>query len=265
MSRGRKRRGGGRTRHSSVEVSEQGGLRTLHLGGEAIQSAIRLSAPNELALAYTRAMMSFLLFVPQPRDLLMIGLGGGSMARFVYERMPAVDMTTVEINPQVIAAARNFFDLPPDDERFRVELDDGGQYVRRRRNACDVLLLDAFEDGCLAEGLTTVSFYDACYACLRPGGVLVVNFIESEPRFDGYLARIEHSFDGKVLMLPSEDGFNNIVLAFKEGPTRVGIETLKQSARTLKRRYRLPFDVYVRELVAHNPTTAAHLRIGLSH
>jgi spermidine synthase len=73
---------------ASVEVSEEDGVRSLHLGGDAIQSAIRLDRPDELALDYTRAMMAFLLFQPSPREVLMIGLGGGSMARYIHQRMP---------------------------------------------------------------------------------------------------------------------------------------------------------------------------------
>ena len=51
-------------RRASVEVSEEDGVRSLHLGGDAIQSSIRLDRPDELALDYTRAMMAFLLFQP---------------------------------------------------------------------------------------------------------------------------------------------------------------------------------------------------------
>ncbi|HEY9397463.1 MAG TPA: fused MFS/spermidine synthase [Burkholderiales bacterium] len=248
---------------ASVEVSEKRGVRTLHLGGAAIQSAIRLSAPDELELAYTRAMMSFLLFVPNPRDLLMIGLGGGSVARFVHERIPSSRMTAVEINPQVVAAARSFFGLPYDDARLKVKITDGGKYVPAHRNACDVLLLDAFDDGRSVAALATPSFYDACHACLRPGGMLVVNFIRDEPRFETYLARIENSFADKVLLLPCDGGVNNIVLAFKDGPVRVAIDPLKRAARALKKHYRLPFDAYVSDLLYYNGTTTSFLRIGL--
>ena len=248
---------------ASVEVSEKRGVRTLHLGGDAIQSAIRLSAPDELELSYTRAMMSWLLFAPKPSDVLMIGLGGGSLARFVHERLPDVRVTAVEVNEQVVAAARSFFGLPFDDKRLKVKIADGGKYVPAHRNACDVLILDAFDDGRSVPALATQAYYNACRACLRPGGVLVVNFIRDEPRIDTYLARLEQSFDGKLLLLPCEDRVNNIVLAFKDGPVRVAIEPLKRTARALKKRYRLPFDAYVRDLLYYNGTTSAFLRIGL--
>lgn len=249
-------------RASSVEVSEARGVRTLHLGGDAIQSAMRLSAPDRLELAYTRAMMGGLLFRPEPRDMLMIGLGGGSIARFVHEHMPGSHMTVVEINAKVVAAARSFFGVPQDDARLKIVVEDGGDFVRAHAQTADMLLLDAFDDGRSVRRLATQSFYDACYACLRPGGVFSVNFIEDEPQFPAYLRRIESSFGGKVLLLPSEDRVNNIVLAWREGPVRAAIEPLKRQARSLKRRYGLPFDLFLRELLAHNGRSNAYLRIG---
>lgn len=246
---------------SSVEVSESRGVRSLHLGGDAIQSAMRLSAPDQLELAYTRAMMSFLLFNPAPRELLMIGLGGGSIARFVHERMLGSRLDVVEINAQVVAAARSFFGVPADDGRLKVVLADGGAYVRKLSKPVEILLLDAFDDGRSVSALATRSFYNACYAALKPGGLLVVNFIEDEPRFNTYLQRIEQCFDQRVLTLPSEDRVNNIVLAFKQRPSRVTIDALKKNARLLKRRYGLPFDQFVRDLLNYNDRSAAFLRV----
>ena len=248
-------------RRSSVEVSESGGVRLLHLGGHAIQSAIRLASPDRLELAYTRAMMAFLLFAPAPHELLMIGLGGGSIARFAHARLPRTRVTVVEINPEVVAAARSFFGLPPDEGRVKVLVADGAAYVPASPAAYDVLLLDAFEDGRSVRQLATQGFYDACRDALRPDGILVVNFIADEPRFGAYLARLERAFGGKVLCLPAEDRVNMIVLGFRGRATRIAVAPLKRTARELKRRYDLPFDRFVRDLVEHNPGTAAHLAL----
>jgi spermidine synthase len=251
-----------RRRTVSVEVSEKRGVRTLHLGGEAIQSAIRLGRPGELELAYTRAMMACLIFAPALRDCLMIGLGGGSIARFVHERLPQTRMTVVELYPKVVAAARGFFGLPEDDERLQVVVADGAGYVRGRHAVCDVLLLDAFEDGRSVKSLATQDFYDDCWSALRPRGVFVVNFIADEPRFGSYLARIERAFAGRVLCLPAEDRVNMIVFGFKGRGARMAVEPLKRTARDLGRRFGLPLERLVRDLVAHNAGTAAYLKLG---
>jgi spermidine synthase len=90
-----------------LEVTEERGMRVLHLGSQAIQSAMRLSRPWDLELAYTRAMMGFLMFNSTPQDVLMIGLGGGSLAKFIRRQRPQTHLTAVEIDPRVIAAARS--------------------------------------------------------------------------------------------------------------------------------------------------------------
>jgi spermidine synthase len=253
---------GRRSRRSSVEVSEEGGFRSLHLGGDAVQSAMKLSDPSALALDYTRAMMGGLLFVPAPRDILMIGLGGGSIARFVHERLPDTRMTAVELNAQVVAAARGMFGLPADDERLAVVVADGVDHVPAHPRCCDLLLLDAFEDGVSVAALATADFYAACRAALRPGGVFVVNFIAEERHFAKYLARIAAAFDGKVLCLPAENRVNVIVMGLTAPRSRYAVDALKREARALKRRLGLPYEVFVRDLIAFNPHTSAYLTLG---
>src|SRR5688572_27113654 len=109
----------------AVYVTEKSGVRSLHIGSDTVQSSMRLARPNDLELSYTRSMMAFLLFAREPRNVLMIGLGGGSLAKFIYHRMPDARIQAVEINPQVIAIARQYFHVPQDDERFEIVTADG--------------------------------------------------------------------------------------------------------------------------------------------
>src|SRR3954467_9382027 len=112
---------------SPVAVSDARGVRTLHVGGEASQSAMRSGDPYALALDYKRCMMSFLLFHPEPRQALMIGLGGGSLPKFFHRHLKKTPVRLVELDPAVVAAARQHFALPADDERLTVEIGDGAQ------------------------------------------------------------------------------------------------------------------------------------------
>jgi len=247
---------------AAIAVSERRGVRMLHIGGDAIQSAMRLSAPEELELEYTRAMMAFLLFCPEPMDVLMVGLGAGSIPRFMRARMPDVRVTVVEINPGVVTAARRYFDLPPEDSHLRVVLGDGARYVPGHPGSAQVLLLDGFEDEAHATELCTQGFYAAAHEALREGGVLCVNFMADDPKRETWFRRIEKSFGGRVLQLSAEDDVNRIVLALRGGPARVAWDELKTRARSLKRRYALPFDYFVSSLKRHNPHTSRYLRIA---
>jgi spermidine synthase len=250
------------TQHpASVEVSEENGVRSLHLGGEAIQSSIRLDRPDELALDYTRAMMAFLLFQPLPRDVLMIGLGGGSMARYIHQRMPETRTTVVEINPKVLAAARSMFDFPAEDARLRVEIADGADYIREHTDTADVLLVDGFDDGKQPAELCTQAFYDAAYAALRPGGVMAVNFMAEEKKLDVLLQRIEKSFDARAICLNAADRVNLIAFAFKHHLTELAWAELKSRARQLREIHDLPLEQFVTALKELNPHSQAKLRL----
>lgn len=246
----------------AIAVSEERGVRRLHIGGDAIQSAMRLSAPDTLELEYTQAMMAFLLFRPEPRDVLMVGLGAGSIPRFMRARMPGTRVTVVEIEPGVVIAARQYFGLPPEDRQLRIVLGDGAQYVPQHRGSADVMLLDGFEDGAHAKELCTPDFYDAAHEALREGGVLSANFMADDPERDTWCRRIEKSFGRRVLLLSAEDDVNVIVLAFRGGPARIAWDELKARSRELKRLYSLPFDYFLSSLKSHNARTARYLMIA---
>jgi spermidine synthase len=87
----------------TVYISERYGVRSLHIGSDTIQSSMRLARPNDLELSYTRSMMAFLLFGPPPQRVLMIGLGGGSLAKFVHDRLHSSTTQVIEVNPRVVS------------------------------------------------------------------------------------------------------------------------------------------------------------------
>lgn len=245
----------------AVDVSERDGVRYLHLGGVTVQSAMRVSAPNELELAYTRAMMGFLLFHTEPRNILMIGLGGGSVAKFVYHKLPAVRTRVVEISSQVLEAARSHFFVPEADERLQIEIGDGVDYVRSHPAGCDVLMVDGYDDRSLVEALASQSFYDECAAALTPDGVLVVNLWGSDKLFDVYFRRIEASFNGLVLAMPTGKMSNIIVFGFKRSPGNPRWQELRERAKNLEAEYGLEFPAFVDALRSLNVHSEKRLLI----
>ncbi len=248
-------------RNGQVDISEENGVRSLHLGSHTVQSAMRVNRPYDLEVEYTRRMMAFLLFHPEPKNLLLVGLGGGSLSKFVHHHFPASRSVTVEINPQVVAAARSFFHLPPDDERFTVVLDDGARYVAEHPACCDVLLLDGYDEQAQVESLASQDFYDRCFQALAPDGVLSVNLWGSDPRFEIYFERIGKSFGGLALMLPSLSRGNIVVLAFKRSPGSPRWSDLRERAKELEQRYGLEFIKFVEGLRDNNPHTEKRLLI----
>lgn len=185
---------------------------SLHFSWHETQSCMDLRHPDALKLEYTRTMMGFLLFIPEPRDLAMVGLGGGSLAKFCHRHLPRTRIQVVEINPHVIAL-RDEFQVPPDSGRFAIVQGDGAAFVRSPPWPCDVLLLDGYDDEGLPASLSSQRFYDDCREMLGPDGMLVVNLHCSQARWQQQIARIRRSFGGAVLTVDDDDGSNSVVFA----------------------------------------------------
>jgi spermidine synthase len=242
-----------RSRKPAIAVSDARGVRTLHVGGEAIQSAMRIDDPHALALDYTRCMMAFLLVHPEPRDALMLGLGGASLPKYFHRHMKRTRVRVIELDPRVVVAARTHFALPPDDERLRVEIGDGAQALYPE--CCDLLVVDAYDDERHVPELATSEFYDAAFLALREPGALVVNFMDDDPKFDEYLKRLERAFGGAVLVMPALYDPNFIAFAFRGAPPAFEWNTLRARAEKLEARYGLPFPRYVSKLRGMNRAT----------
>jgi len=246
-----------KNRKPSIAVSEARGLRTLHIGGEAIQSTMRIAEPDALALDYTRCMMAFLLFHPEPREALMIGLGGGSLAKFFHKRLRKTRVRVVELDPRIVATARAHFALPPDDARLAVEIGDGAEALAPE--CCDLLLVDAYHDEEHVPKLASAEFYDAAWLALAARGAMVINFMDDDRNFDRTLQRLERAFGGAVLAMPALWDPNIIAFAFKGMGSTVEWQDLRLRAELLESQLGLPFTRYVSRLRAMNRCTPREL------
>jgi len=205
-------------------VRSQDGVVSLHFTLGETQSSMRADRPDELQIDYTRTMMGFLLLQPRPREIVMIGLGGGSLAKFCLRHLPSARMTVVENNPGVIAL-REAFRIPDDNGRFRVVAADGAAYLRERTDGIDVLLVDGFDENGQPPALCSQAFYDDCRRALAPGGVLVVNLHADDAGHDLRARRIAAAFGGHAVQAMASGQANCVVFAVRDGP--VTIEQLR--------------------------------------
>jgi spermidine synthase len=238
-----------------VEISEKKGIRYLHLGGPAVQSAMRIKEPHVLELEYTRAMMAFLLFNPEPSKIALIGLGGGSVAKFIHRSLSGSHLTALEINPGVVSAARSYFLLPDDDARLNVVTGDGGKFVYEQDESLDILLVDGYDANRIVEDLASPDFYDACLRALKPGGVAVLNLWGSDKFFDVYFDRVAKAFADHTLMLPAEKKGNIQLFAFKPPLPHAGFARLMADARLLEARHGLEMTAFVERMRQFNPAS----------
>ena len=230
-------------------VVDSAGERYLFFTYASVQSCMRLDDPYALVTAYTRKMMAFLLFLPEPRHVLMIGLGGGSLAKFCYRHLPQTRITVVEINADVISL-REHFSIPPDDERFEIIHDDGGAYLARVPLKVDVILADAFDEFGVAPSLASPDFYHQASQSLTPDGVLVVNLSGQKIRYPLHVQGLCEAFDGTVVLVPVQEDDNVLLFAFKRPPLTEVPQMLYERATELEEALGLEFHRFLQRLRA---------------
>ncbi|MES2945911.1 MAG: transferase [Pseudomonadota bacterium] len=222
-------------------IHDDGEGLSLHFTAAELQSRMKKSSPWLLDVDYTLTMMGFLLFKPAPAHIVMIGLGGGSLAKFCYRQLTASRMTVIEINPHVMAL-RQAFCVPDNDSRFQVLEADGAAFLASQNALCDVLMIDGFDHTGQPDALCSQTFYDDCFHALTPDGLLMVNLHYEDEDFPLWVARIERSFAGNVVEIPAAEKSNCIVFASRGAllsPRRANLQAslsvLDAEARVLLR------------------------------
>jgi len=219
----------------SIDIREEAGVRTLHFGSEWVQGAMRIARPWNLELEYTREMMAGLLLRDAPRRVLLIGLGTASLVKFLYRHYPLAHLTVVEIEPAVVAAARQFFKLPEDPKRIHLVIGDGAEYVLNNKGKkFDLILVDGFDEKARAGALETLPFYQACRSGLSNNGIMAVNMLTRSRNFKRVFAHIAEAFEDRALVFPSCESGNALVLAAAGHPIAISLDDLKQNALALK-------------------------------
>ena len=193
-------------------VHETALAKTMVFSDVDIQSRMNTARPDELQFEYTRLMMGVLLFQPQPQRMLMVGLGGGSLAKFCYKHLSNAHITVVEINPHVIALRQSFC-IPDDDARFQVVQMDAAEFVAHTEQTFDVVLIDGFDQHGMPEQLCSPQFYADCCRVLNAGGVAVANLHRFHAYRDVYVDRIEAAFDQQLCVVNAPGTTNCVVFA----------------------------------------------------
>lgn len=227
-------------------IFETSNERRLHFDRQAVQSVMDISRPNDLVLAYTQKMMSFLLFVPRPRSIFMVGLGGGSLAKFCHHYLRKASITVAEMDATIISL-RNEFCVPPNGERFQVIHADGALQIAKERKSYDVILVDAFDSCGVAHSLASCDFYVTACDRLTSKGVMVMNLSGDKSRYTENINQIRRTFKGSILLMSVGGSENMVLFAFKQS---VDIHSVHYSAlaQALRRAFGLDFPLFLSRL-----------------
>jgi spermidine synthase len=163
------------TVYHRITVSDEGGVRFLKLDAYW-QSGMDLADPRRTVFAYSDYLHMPLVFKPDARRVLFVGLGGGTTPKRYHEDYPQMTIDVVEIDPAVVAVAREYFGVPQ-DMRLRLHAQDGRLFIARAQERYDIIILDAFLIDTIPFHLATREFFQSIRAHLTPDGVLASNII----------------------------------------------------------------------------------------
>jgi spermidine synthase len=168
-----------KSRYNDIYVIQNGMNRELWFKGNGeyyLQSRMDTHGENPLALVYSRMIMASLLFRPEPRRVLMVGLGGAAVSNCLREWFPKLKVDIVEVDGKVIEVAKNYFSLR-ESSHCKVFEEDGRVFIQKHKDQepYDWIILDAFKSGSIPYHLKTHEFYKEIHTILTPGGVVGSN------------------------------------------------------------------------------------------
>jgi spermidine synthase len=165
------------TEYNDVFITKRGHQLVMSFqikGWDYTESVSNLLDPDDLPLRYAQVMTIATIYPEAPRRILMLGLGGGSISTYLGRFMPEAAVTTVEIDPGVITAAKTYFGLRESD-RMRYRAGDGRVFLNRDSERYDLILVDAYRGGYVPFHLLTREFYGLVKQRLAPGGAAAFN------------------------------------------------------------------------------------------
>jgi spermidine synthase len=111
---------------------------------------------------------------PRPSKVAILGLAGGTAARqltAIYGR--SVDITGVEIDPDILNVAYRYFHLG--DANVHPVVQDARYWLATQSGRYDLIAMDAYRQPYIPFHLTTREFFQVARDHLSPGGSVVVN------------------------------------------------------------------------------------------
>jgi len=231
--------------HGPIEVVEAHGVRSLHFGSSARQSAMDLALPDRIELSYLRSMLIPLVFSPEPKRILLLGLGGGTLARFFLQHFPEAEIEAVELRSEVVEIAKRFFKLETPCS-LHLHVMDARRYlecvVNDAKPPFDLILVDVFD----AEGPSVVldepDFFFRLSEMLAPRGAMAVNLWSGEgTAWREVQAEIRRHFKGAFAGLSVPGRGNRICVALGGAFGKLSLKSMDEKARAFESRFGVEF------------------------
>lgn len=245
-----------RSLYRNIIVDETRDLRCLKFNtksSKTSQSCMYKNDPDKLVFNYTKLTFASLLVTENPKNVLVIGLGGGTLSNVIHELYPAAKIHNVEIDPAVLKVARDYFNFIETDN-VTSSVQDGRIFIKRaaiKKQKYDWIILDAFNGDYIPEHLLTKEFFEEVQSVLAEGGVIAANTFSSSKLYEHESATY-HSVFGDFINVSRANRSNRIILAgIKTMPTQAQLnERISALAPRLKK-----YDVDIKAISTYMQST----------
>ncbi|MEL0655522.1 fused MFS/spermidine synthase [Pseudoalteromonas issachenkonii] len=245
-----------RSLYRNIIVEETRDLRCLKFNtksSQTSQSCMYKNNPDKLVFNYTKLTFASLLVADNPKNVLIIGLGGGTLSNVIHELYPAAKIHNVEIDPAVLKVARDYFNFIEND-LVTSSVQDGRIFIKRaaiKKQKYDWIILDAFNGDYIPEHLLTKEFFQEVQSVLADGGVIAANTFSSSKLYEHESATY-HGVFGDFINVSRPNRSNRIILAgIKAMPTQAQInKRIRALAPHLKK-----YDVDIKAISTYMQST----------
>ena len=237
-----------------IDIVEEPTTLTMHFGTRARQTTMFLHDPRALALSYTHCMAMGLLFIEAPRRVLILGLGGGALPKFLLHHFPNCQVDVVEKRPKVVELARAYFHLP-EEPRLKIFIDCAESFLRQRTGGdYDMVMVDIHDREGMAKAQGEKAFFTHCQQLMSKRGVLLTNLWSGERQdiLERMKAHLKDCFSGQVMHLPVAGKHNTVALVFNFPIPRGGPKKVRRRANELRDRLGVDFPRLLWELARFN-------------
>ncbi|MCG8621266.1 MAG: fused MFS/spermidine synthase, partial [Proteobacteria bacterium] len=221
---------------------------------EAIQSEINRQQPQQLVMQNLQYLMGILLFMPEPENILLLGVGGGSMVHFLRHHFPQSHITGVELDAKLLETAHDKLLLPRADDQLTYCIQDARDHVTLTREKYDLIVVDIFDGSQSPDWILELEFTQELKRCLRKNGGLTYNLlIDSEKKFSQFYQMLRQVFDHQTLCLDTEDYENILVYALNFKNERLSMPELMEKGWDYEEKLKLPFRQILAAIYDINP------------
>ncbi len=221
---------------------------------DAVQSAIVKSSPEKLVMQNLQYLMGILLFIDAPKNILLLGVGAGSLVHFLRFHFPASHITGIDLDAQLLQLAQRELLLPTADKNLSYVIADARQYIKDCDEQYDLIVVDIFDGSQTPQWVFSLEFTQKLQRCLNPRGALAYNLlINSERGFQQFYAQLRQLFRRQTLCLESEQYANILLYGLNFSAAAKSMGELLQMAQQAEQRFDLPFHQILSVIFSINP------------